>query len=53
MLSELDPTRRRLLLEAVRDGGQTLVTSADPTAADALGDAFDAVVRVASGRLDG
>lgn len=53
VLSELDPTRRRLLLEAVRDGGQTLVTSADPTAADALGDAFDAVVRVEGGRLDG
>ncbi len=52
VLSELDPTRRRLLLEAVRDGGQTLVTSADPTAADALGDAFDAVVRVSSGRID-
>ena len=52
VLSELDPARRRLLLEAVRDGGQTLVTSADPTAADALGGAFDAVVRVDSGRLD-
>ena len=53
VLSELDPTRRLLLLEAVRDGGQTLVTSADPTAADALGGAFDAVVRVSSGHLDG
>jgi DNA replication and repair protein RecF len=53
VLSELDPTRRRLLLEAVRDGGQTLVTSADPTAADALGGAFDAVVRVDGGRIDG
>ena len=30
VLSELDPDRRRLLLEAVRDGGQTIVTSADP-----------------------
>ena len=30
VLSELDPRRRRLLLEAVRDGGQTIVTSADP-----------------------
>ena len=49
VLSELDPTRRRLLLEAVRDGGQTLVTSADPTAPTPCGDAFDAVVRVASG----
>jgi DNA replication and repair protein RecF len=52
VLSELDPTRRRLLLEAVRDGGQTLVTSADPSAADPLGGTFDAVVRVEGGRVD-
>ena len=52
VLSELDPTRRLLLLEAVRDGGQTLVTSADPSAADPLGGAFDAVVRVTSGHVD-
>lgn len=52
VLSELDPTRRKLLLEAVRDGGQTLVTSADPSAADPLGGAFDAVVRVEAGRVD-
>ena len=52
VLSELDPTRRRLLLEAVRDGGQTLVTTADPGAADALGAPPDALVRVEEGRLD-
>lgn len=52
VLSELDPVRRRLLLEAVQDGGQTLVTSADPTAADALGAPPDALIRVEEGRLD-
>ncbi len=51
VLSELDPTRRRLLLEAVRDGGQTLVTTADPTAADILDAPPDALVRVAAGTL--
>jgi DNA replication and repair protein RecF len=51
VLSELDPGRRRLLLEAVRDGGQTLVTSADPAAADALSDPPDALVRVEAGTL--
>lgn len=52
VLSELDPVRRRLLLDAVRDGGQTLVTSADPGAADALAEPPDAIVRVEDGRLD-
>ncbi len=52
VLSELDPVRRRLLLEAVRDGGQTLVTSADPAAADTLAAPPDAIVRVEEGRLD-
>lgn len=51
VLSELDPVRRRLLLDAVRDGGQTLVTTADPGAADALAAPPDAVVRVEAGRL--
>lgn len=51
VLSELDPGRRRLLLEAVRDGGQTIVTTADPGAADALADPPDALVRVEGGRL--
>ncbi len=49
VLSELDPVRRRLLLEAVRDGGQTIVTTADPTAADALAEPPDALVRVEAG----
>jgi DNA replication and repair protein RecF len=51
VLSELDPRRRRLLLEAVRDGGQTLVTSADPAAADALSEPSDALVRVEDGAV--
>jgi len=51
VLSELDPVRRRLLLEAVRDGGQTIVTSADPGASDALAEPPDALVRVEGGRL--
>jgi DNA replication and repair protein RecF len=51
VLSELDPGRRRLLLEAVRDGGQTIVTTADPGAADALAEPPDALVRVEAGRL--
>jgi hypothetical protein len=36
----------------VRDGGQTLVTTADPNAAEALAAPPDAVVRVREGRLD-
>ena len=51
VLSELDPRRRRLLLDAVRDGGQTIVTSADPAASDALAEPPDALVRVEDGRL--
>lgn len=51
VLSELDPRRRRLLLEAVRDGGQSLVTTADPTAAEGLGAPPDALVTVAAGTL--
>lgn len=51
VLSELDPERRRLLLDAVRDGGQTIVTSADPHAPDGLMAPPDAVVRVAHGAL--
>lgn len=35
VLSELDPDRRARLLDAVVDGGQTLVTSADPDAVQA------------------
>lgn len=51
VLSELDPTRRRLLLEAVRDGGQTLVTSADPAAAAGLATPPEAEVRIDAGRI--
>jgi DNA replication and repair protein RecF len=51
VLSELDPGRRRLLLEAVRDGGQTIVTTADPGATDALGSPPDALVRVEGGSI--
>jgi DNA replication and repair protein RecF len=53
VLSELDPGRRRLLLDAVRDGGQTVVTSADPAAADALAAPPDALVRVEGGTIRG
>jgi DNA replication and repair protein RecF len=51
VLSELDPERRRLLLEAVRDGGQTIVTTADPAAAEALTSPPDALVRVEGGSI--
>jgi DNA replication and repair protein RecF len=50
VLSELDPERRGRLLEAVRSGGQTIVTTADPTLA-VMPDA--ASLRVEAGRIDG
>ncbi|MEQ9335865.1 MAG: DNA replication and repair protein RecF [Miltoncostaeaceae bacterium] len=53
VLSELDPRRRRLLLEAVRDGGQTIVTSADPAMAEGLDRPADALIRVEGGRRVG
>jgi DNA replication and repair protein RecF len=53
VLSELDPERRRLLLEAVRDGGQTIVTSADPAAADLLAEPPDALLSVRDGAFGG
>ena len=53
VLSELDPDRRRLLLEAVRDGGQTIVTSADPAAAAAIARPPDGLLRVEDGRVRG
>jgi DNA replication and repair protein RecF len=49
VLSELDPERRRRLLEAVRDGGQTIVTSADPAVTEGLTAPPDAEVRVDAG----
>ncbi|MGD9696697.1 MAG: DNA replication/repair protein RecF [Thermoleophilia bacterium] len=51
VLSELDPDRRRLLLEAVGDG-QALVTTADPAATEALARPPAALVRVREGSLD-
>ena len=53
VLSELDPERRRRFLDAVHDGGQTWVTSADPDAA-ALAVASGAahVLNVTRGRID-
>ncbi len=53
VLSELDPTRRLLLLDAVRDGGQTVVTSADPAVEEGLARQPDAVVHVREGTLYG
>ena len=53
VLSELDPDRRRLLLEAVRDGGQTIVTSADPAAAAAIASPPDGLLRVEDGQVRG
>ncbi|MFP5450223.1 MAG: DNA replication/repair protein RecF [Thermoleophilia bacterium] len=49
VLSELDPERRRRLLDAVRDGGQTIVTSADPAVTEGLSAPPDAVLRVRGG----
>jgi len=53
VLSELDPERRRRLLEAVATGGQTWVTTADPDAA-ALATATGAahLLRVRPGVVD-
>lgn len=51
VLSELDPTRRTLLLDAVRDGGQTIVTSADPAVEEGLAHRPDAIVHVREGTL--
>ena len=53
VLSELDPTRRTLLLDAVRDGGQTIVTSADPAVEEGLAHRPDAIVHVREGTLLG
>jgi DNA replication and repair protein RecF len=53
VLSELDPDRRRLLLEAVRDGGQTIVTSADPAVAAGIARPPEGLLRVRDGRVDG
>ena len=47
VFSELDPSRREWLADAVRSIGQTLVSTAEPVAADAL--APDATFEVVSG----
>ena len=54
VLSELDPRRRRALLDGLAGGGQTLVTSADPDAA-ALAAASGAALhlRVEAGEVVG
>ncbi len=46
VLSELDPSRRDALLEAVGDGGQTIVTTADPAAAASAAERGAHVVEV-------
>jgi DNA replication and repair protein RecF len=50
VLSELDLERRRLLLEALRAGGQALMTTADPDAAWAAGGEVTSV-RVSEGAI--
>jgi DNA replication and repair protein RecF len=51
-LSELDPDRRARLLEAISAGGQSLVTTADPSAAQEARRVAAQVVRVDAGRID-
>lgn len=46
VLSELDPHRRRALVEAVAHGGQTLITTADPDVPRASGAEAATVIRV-------
>jgi DNA replication and repair protein RecF len=50
VMSELDPQRRRLLLERL-DGVQTLIATTDP--GDLAGARVDRSVRVCAGRLEG
>jgi DNA replication and repair protein RecF len=49
VLSELDPARRKWLGEAVAAMDQTVITSAEPNAAEAIGAAF--VLEVVDGRV--
>lgn len=54
VLSELDPARRELLLDALAPGGQAIVTSADPGTADLARDRAALVVTVGPrGRIHG
>ncbi len=48
VLSELDATRRSLLLDSVRESGQTLLTTADPVAARAAGSLSEILVEEGS-----
>lgn len=50
VFSELDPARRTWLGDAVRSMGQTIVSSAEPGAGDAL--RADVVFKVSEGRLE-
>jgi len=50
VLSELDPRRRGLLLDAVVGAGQCLLTTADPAAADAAAERGAHVVMVERGK---
>lgn len=50
VMSELDHARRRLLLDVLQGGGQTLITTADPASVDADG---IAMLRVVEGAVDG
>jgi DNA replication and repair protein RecF len=49
VFSELDPSRRRWLADVVRSGGQTLLSSAEPGAAEAAGPGR--VIQVTAGHL--
>jgi DNA replication and repair protein RecF len=52
VLSELDRERRTRLLEALRAGGQTLITTADFDSVSSAGEGMTSV-RVGAGRIDG
>jgi len=51
VLSELDPTRRGLLLDAVVGEGQCILTTADPASAQAAADRGARVLSVREGLL--
>ncbi len=53
VMSELDGSRRELLSELLRAGGQSLVTTTDLDHVPGTGDAGVSVVRVAAGDLSG
>lgn len=52
VLSELDPTRRERLLDAVRLSGQAIVTSADPGTVELAREHATQLIRVERGRCD-